>query len=224
MKRCNSTLTTNILKACDFALLAHCKPCLAALASLLLCACATMNDADKTALTLAWIQHRDQISAIEQWELYGAVDFSYREQRWNLNMRWLCSRHSTVLDLYTVHGDKLMELRVTPHEASARDGKGQSYTARNGAALAQKLLGIQAPLGSLCQWLIGLPDTYEAAPQIELDGRGRLAVLTQFDWRLSYQAYQDHQYTDTWVSMPHRLILEKGDMRITMLIAQRELM
>src|SRR3546814_8106960 len=39
-------------------------------------------------------------------------------------------------------------------------------------------------------WVLGLPAP-NAPPQIELDGQGRLAALTQVGWTLQYQEYQD---------------------------------
>ena len=221
MRRYDFIQTTNISKVCSAGVRVRHRACPGMLACLLLSACALVNDGSEHAPPPAWLQHRDQILAIEHWELRGTVDLHYRKQRWRLNMRWACARQSVALNLYTVRGDKLMEMQITPHEARAKNRQGQVYTAQNGADLAQELLGVRAPVDSLCQWLIGLVDVHGAEPQTEFDRQGRLLMSVQSDWHLRYQDYEEHRYGGVWISMPRRLILRKGDMRITLSIAER---
>ncbi len=223
MKRCKFIPTISTLKICS--IFPHClrglSPSLYAVIYLCLSACSMTMSNDKIAsLSPAWIQHHNQVAAIGRWNMQGVVNLRYRERRWNFNIRWECTHQSSVLDLYTVRGDKLMEFEVTPQQARAKDRRGQSYSEPNGEALALKLLGVRMPIDSLCQWLIGIPDAGGVKPQFELDDQGRLASLIQFGWHIGYQDYRDASNS---LSLPGKLILRKGNIQIIVFATQHQL-
>ena len=153
----------------------------------------------------------------------GQVQLQHEEKRWNFNMRWQCTPNNSALDLYTVYGDKMMEFTVTPQQAKAKDRTGRIYLARNGEELARQSLGMQVPINSLCQWLMGIPSTNGVKSLLTLDAQSRLSMLKQSGWNIEYRDYQDYLYNDRITSLPERLILAKKGIQITVSVAHRKL-
>ena len=121
------------------------------------------------------------------------------------------------------HGDAHDELLVTspigqgiaritrsagaPYRLTTADER--EFSASDAETLTEQALGWRLPLSGLPDWVRG-----RAAPgspaQVERDAQGRPSSLRQDEWRIDYEAWEG--------GLPSRLVMERGDLRIRLLV------
>lgn len=126
-----------------------------------------------------------------RFQLEGRVSVKSDEQSFSGGIRWT---HDAVRDeilLSSPLGQGVAELRQEDGQVTLKSAEGRTYVAVSGEELLDAVLGVRLPVEGMAHWLHAQPrpgSPYE----LERNGEGRVARLTQDGWRLEYGRYQVH--------------------------------
>ena len=110
-------------------------------------------------------------------------------------------------------GSGRVEIEGDRDSAVWRDNSGKFASTDNPEQFLQERLGWALPLDSLRFWIRGLASPEAPIDQFKLES-GQLQLLRQSDWLLRFDRYQDVR----GLQLPGRLVLEKEDQRLTLVI------
>lgn len=145
-------------------------------------------------------------------ELSGRVSASDGVQAASGNLEWL---HAHGRDQWTVSsplGQILARLDSTPAGAQLQAADGRRLHAASAQDLLPQVLGIDAPVDRLAQWVQATP---AADAEVRLrDAHGRPALVIDQGWRIEYAAYADEGAQ----APPLRIDVSRGDARLRLII------
>lgn len=163
-----------------------------------------------------WLQHQQQVQELTQYQARG--NFGYISPQQNVAARFFWQQKSAEnyrLLLTTPFGGKVVEMNVQPGLVQLTDNKDQIFVGNSPEELIVRLTGMQIPLSSLRQWLVGLPGE---SSQFALDSEYRLKQLTLvvdgLEWQVNYTSY----HKNITPAMPREMELRQGDRRIKLKI------
>jgi outer membrane lipoprotein LolB len=146
----------------------------------------------------------------------GRVAIRQGEQRDSAGVRWAHRTGADEILLLAPLGQTVARIRRDANEITL-DASGKHYAAHNGEDLMQQVLGWQLPISGLRYWVTAMP-----APQgdftDERDALGRMHVLQQDGWEISYSRYA----ADTPDALPLRMKLRRDDTQVLLLIDEWE--
>ncbi len=138
--------------------------------------------------------------------LEGRVSVRTEDQSFSGGIRW---KHDPVGDeilLSSPLGQGVAELRREGGQVTLKSAEGRTYHASSGEELLDSLLGVRLPVDGMVHWLCAHPRP--GSPyQLERNGEGRVARLTQDGWRLEYGRYQVHG--ERW--LPGRIFARRDE-------------
>ena len=200
----------------------HFRLCLPRVAAVMLpilmaaCAAQPPLPAPGTVAPSAWAARSAALLALHDWTLTGRVAVRDARQAVSGNVHWV-QRHDAykVLIFGPVGGEMQLEgdrrggvLRL-PHETD-RSGDMEQ--------LLQRRLGWRIPVLGLRYWARGVP--IPGVPVRDaFDGRGRLAWLEQYGWRVVYRGYA----AAGGLELPRRIDITQADLRVRLLVDQWDL-
>jgi outer membrane lipoprotein LolB len=89
------------------------------------------------------------------------------------------------------------------------------FESASAEGLMQNYLGWSVPVNALNQWVRGMPEPGMSIEETRLE-QGRLSFLSQEDWLIEYQAYE--QVDMVW--LPRRLKITRPDLNIKLIVEQ----
>ena len=146
----------------------------------------------------------------------GRILIDHRGERHTAGLHWTHRVRSDEILLLTPLGQTAARIYRDDGIATLDDGS-KHYQDVDTESLMQQVLGWHLPLGGLHQWVLGLPAA-DTPAQIERDGNGRITVLRQNGWEVSFLRYADSKPD----SLPTRLRLNHEDMQVQLLIDEWE--
>jgi len=147
-----------------------------------------------------------------QFAMNGRIAIAHQEKRYTAGLRWTHRPPSDEILILAPLGQTVARVYRDDHKATLDDSGGH-HQADDAETLMEQVLGWHLPLSGLHQWVLGLPDGGGSA-QIERDGMGRISLLRQADWEVSYLRYDG----DSPDSLPSRLQLNHEDLQLQLLI------
>jgi len=147
-----------------------------------------------------------------QFAMNGRVAVDHQGKRHSAGLRWIHRPPSDEILILAPLGQTVARVYRDDHKATLDDSGGH-HQADDAETLMEQMLGWHLPLSGLHQWVLGLPDGGGPA-QIERDGMGRISLLRQADWEVSYLRYDG----DSPDSLPSRLQLNHEDLQLQLLI------
>lgn len=184
------------------------------LASLMLAACSTLTPPGPATSPTSpqWQQHQQQLQQLDQFQIRGS--FAYISDKQKVYARFFWQQYSPEryrLLLTNPLGSTELELMVQPGVTQLTDNQGKRYVSDNPEEMIGKLTGMDIPINSLRQWIVGLPGETK---NFTLDDQYRLKQLTYTQdhqvWTVDYQEYN----TQTRLALPSRLELKQDGQRI----------
>lgn len=185
------------------------------LAILLLSACAVQTPpANYDINSPLWQHQQQQLRQIQHYQVRGMFAWIDTRQRVSANFFWQQNTADNYRLLLTNPlGSTEMDLRVNADGAQLTDKKGQIYYDSNPEQLISRLSGMNVPLHSLRQWLLGLPGE---ASDYSLDQHYRLYLLNWQQngkrWQVRYQSY--HHASANQPALPENIEITQGNLRI----------
>lgn len=129
-------------------------------------------------------------------------------------IRWQHQGAMEDLWIYTPLGNLVAHLEQDENTAAITTAEGEEYRAGTLAFLARDVLGYDLPIDALQYWVRGLEWPKGRTSRVVKDDKGRLAVLAQDHWEVSYQAWGDHD------GLPSKMIVENEEMKLSLVIDQ----
>ena len=153
-------------------------PWVAVLAGLLLSACAALQrPAPAPAVDPAKVQ---------AFQLDGRINLRVQKEGYPGRVRWQHSAKADELWFYSPLGSTVAQLRQDTSGAVLITSDGREHRARDLQQLALDVLGWDLPLGGLPYWVRGLAWPEVAKEEESFDDQGRLKLLSQAGWEVSY--------------------------------------
>ncbi len=184
----------------------------AALALAVLAGCVSVP-ARKPVAPAPWPQRREQLQALDPFELTGRVAVVAGSEGFTARLDWQQRGARSTLDLngpLGIDGVHVVEDRGT---LDVETSEGKRLTSDEAHAELAGKLGFDPPLGSLRYWVLGVPDP--ASPAAETVGANqRLASLQQDGWQIVYSAYTSA--SGDW--LPQRMALSRGHVRVRLVV------
>ncbi len=144
--------------------------------------------------------------------LNGRIAVRHNGSRHSAGLRWTHDTQSDEVLLLAPLGQTAARVYRDASGATLEDGE-RHYQAADAESLMQQVLGWHLPLDGLHRWVLALPAA-DSQAQIERDAAGRIAVLRQDGWEVSYRRYAG----DGADSLPARLQLSRDNLEVQLLI------
>jgi len=146
----------------------------------------------------------------------GRVAFKQGEQRESAGIRWVHRDAEDEILLLAPLGQTVARIHRDAAEVTL-DASGKHYTAQDIEALMQQALGWRLPLSGLHYWVNAVPAP-DREFELERDADGRMSVLRQQGWEISYSRYA----AVTADALPMRLRLVRDGAEVVLLIDEWE--
>jgi outer membrane lipoprotein LolB len=180
--------------------------------ALLLNACASRPPGPEAPESV-WLQHRDSVQTLSEWQLLGRVAIRNADEGWNASFDWRQSGQRYRIRLRGPFGQGAVELHGDPGGVWLRRQDQAPVFAHNADDLLARETGWQLPVSGLGDWLRGLPDASLTA-ELKWDAEGRLRKLLQGGWQIDYRRYRSVGARQ----LPDRLQLERDDLRVKVVV------
>lgn len=184
------------------------------LASVLLAACSVNKPQGpgQSVTSPQWREHQQAVEKITQYQTRGAFAYLSDKQKVYARFNW----QQTAPDRYRLLltnplGSTELQLDAQGSVVQLVDNKGKRYTSNDAEKMISQLTGMDIPLTSLRQWMMGLPGD---ASDYTLDDQYRLREVNYSrngqQWKVTYQGYDAKQQP----ALPSNMELREGDQRI----------
>ncbi len=119
--------------------------------------------------------------------LNGRIVVKGRDTAFASGLRWVASEREDELWLNTPLGQTLAHLKRDGGGATATTADQKQYRAGSLESLMRSALGWELPIAGLRYWVLGRAAPSPAPTDAARDARGRLTLLVQDDWRVSFE-------------------------------------
>lgn len=167
--------------------------------------------------SVAWQQHQQALQQLHAFRVNGSLAYlsgsTKQYARFFLDQK---AANNFDLKLTTPLGGTVMILKARPNAAEIINQDGEKFHGDNLQQLVNQLTGMNIPLQSLHQWLIGLSDN----PQVDrVDAQGRL-IQTQvmengINWKVTIPSYTTYKQ----LALPSVLELTQQNAQIRLKIS-----
>lgn len=163
--------------------------CLPALYVVLLASCAGVDVRGPVDDPQAeWRAHRAVLETQQNWYARGRIGYRSQSDGWSAGFRWTQRERAFEILLSGALGTKRVKIRGDGNSVYLRTSDGREVRSTDAASLLGEELGVAVPVVALRSWLVGLPGAASSFTY-ELDEAGRLQVLRQAGWVVSYSEY-----------------------------------
>jgi len=160
-----------------------------------------------------WRTRQASLSTLSLWNLTGRISVMNGEDVWSGTLRWQQTPAIYAIDFIAPLGQGSMRLQGDGDTVLMRTSDNQVYVAATPEALMQRHLGWQVPLSGMRYWALGLPVPDMPARQ-QLDAQGRLQVLLQSGWEVTY-----HRYIRIGAQeLPEKIFMKHRELDVRMII------
>ncbi len=160
-----------------------------------------------------WQQHKEQIQAIDGWQISGKLGIRTASDSGSATLFWLQRQGYFDIRLAGPLAVGSARLRGREDDVVLDLSSQGSFHADSAEDLLEKGLGWRLPVSYLLWWVRGLPAP--ASPsRIILDGSSQLAQLEQDGWQVDYLDYLEQD----GFSLPARVKLSGHNLQITLVI------
>ena len=164
-----------------------------------------------------WLNHQQQISALQKWRLKGRIAIKNDHEAWFLKVDWQQHMNDYAVFLSGPFSG-VVSLSGGKDNVELNDGE-QSYQAPDAEILLLEHTGIRMPVNGLRYWLLGLPQPDREVRNLKLDVTGRLSSLRQDEWQVNIDRYQ--QYNGK--SLPAKIIIQNHQLNVRLIVDQWQL-
>ncbi|MGA4495485.1 lipoprotein insertase outer membrane protein LolB [Vreelandella venusta] len=188
---------------------------LAGIALLTLAGCATQTPVDDGGRQAGqWERQQADVEAFDTWTLVGKAGLRTPQENTSANLDWNQHPHYFRMLISGPFGGgrSVLEGREGRFSLTTSDGR---FEAETPEALMEEQLGWSLPVRAMPDWVRGLPGEH-ASYQLETDELGFPNHLQQDGWEIDYRDWE--QVEGMW--LPRRLVMNYGDLRITLVVNQ----
>lgn len=164
---------------------------------------------------IAWQRHLERIAGIDAWDLDGRMSIKTPDQGGRVGVLWRQDRERYDLRLTAQFGQGVMQISGDDQRVRLTLPDGRIFEEPDAESLLRRQFGWEVPVGTLRYWVLGMPSP--AVDEVhELDEQGRLAILEQSGWRVSFEDYTRVEGMD----LPRKLFLYGDGLEVRLVIDQ----
>lgn len=163
-----------------------------------------------------WETHRRAASELEHWQMSGKVGARLPENSGSARLRWNQNDSDYRIDLSGPFGQGRVVIETLDGRVRLREGGEPPVEAATGEELMRRATGWSFPVEQLKYWVRGIPAPGSKHHLVEFTPEGLLKTLRQSGWTLSYDDYEATGLTP----LPGRIIAERDDIRLTLIVYQ----
>lgn len=149
------------------------------------------------------VSHRMQITS---WKVQGRLGVQTEDNGGSLDLYWKQEGESYTIRLIAPFGQGTILIKGDSNGVYIKTKDAEEYAA-NADALLASTLGIDIPVTGLRDWLRGLPMGNKPASGQRWDDQGHLYSLTQANWNIEMNQYQQVGH----YILPHSFYLGRDD-------------
>lgn len=157
-------------------------------------------------------ERRAEILARDNWALRGRIAVSDGRDGGSARVNWEAGPQSYELWIYAPLAQGTWRLTGKPGEVELAGPEG-TFRGNDAEALLSRHLGWHIPVTGLRHWVRGIKAPGPVTT-MAFDGRGRLAVLEQDGWRVTYTDWTDNP----GLSMPRRIEAEYPPYQVKLVV------
>ena len=150
---------------------------------------------------------------LNQWDLTAKFAVSTKDKTESGSIRWMLNSVEERLDILSPTGSVVAKVTVTDSVARLQTDA-QESVAKDADILFREVMGTSFPVSALRFWIRGLEAPNLPLESIEKDGDGRITVLTQDGWRLTYNGNIAIESGSHRFEVPRRLTATRGEIEI----------
>lgn len=160
-----------------------------------------------------WSQHKQQLSALDGWQINGKVGIRAPKDSGSATLFWLQRQDYYDIRLSGPLGRGAARLTGRPGNVSLEVASQGRYEATTPEQLLGEQLGWSLPVSHLVWWVRGLPAP-DSKSRVTLNADSRLASLEQDGWQIEYLSYIEQN--GFW--LPERVKLHGTDLDVTLVV------
>lgn len=191
----------------------HAWAALLAAASLLVAGCATVR---APRLTSPAAQEA-LLRGLSGFELTGVVGVRAGDQGANPTLNWTQRGDEASVHMYGPFGAGNLKITWSPRQLQMATGD-DVYEGELAEHVLVDNLGFVPPFAALRYWVLGLAAPGDVPEQQETGVNGRLKMLVQQQWRITYDSWVRVGIDGDGVEVPRRLVATRDDVRLTVVV------
>ena len=164
----------------------------------------------KDGIAPSWDTRRHTLTALETWDLKGRIAVRTHDESGSGSLHWMQRRDGYKLRVIAPFSGGVYELTGADGAVSLRTPDNSLLLAGDPESLIYQTAGWRLPVSELVFWIRGLPAPSLQVERLLLDAENRVSELSQGGWSIRYKKYTGFD----GVSMPSRLDLENGQLRL----------
>lgn len=190
----------------------------AGLLTVVLAACSTVPKPPVSQTASDASQQRIQrLASVQQFSLEAKLAVQYGGKGYTARLEWQHAGQEDHMRIFSPLGQQVALIHRTAESVTLTDQGGKQHQATDVASLTERLLGWRLPLNGLSQWVLGIP--HAASPfKASYLPNGNPATLTQDEWRIDYDDYQEVAFHGSPEQLPHTTRLQQQDVRLKLVI------
>lgn len=195
-----------------------CRQLVTGLLGLMLASCASLQPPPtQTIASTASQQRMQRLQAVQAFSLEAKLAVQYAGKGYTARMEWQHQAQEDTMRIFSPLGQQVALIHRTQQAVTLTDQSGKQHEATDVASLTERLLGWRLPLAGLSQWILGVP--HQASPfQANYLESGVPASLTQDQWQIYYDDYQQVALNGGPEQLPFTTRLQQQDVRIKLVI------
>ncbi|MFQ6403130.1 lipoprotein insertase outer membrane protein LolB [Methylophilus sp. 'Pure River'] len=162
-------------------------------------------------------QRIQRLQANQPFALEAKLAVQYAGKGYTARLEWQHDVQADTMRIFSPLGQQVALIHRTQQSVTLTDQSGKQHTATDVASLTERLLGWRLPLAGLSQWILGIPhrDSPFQAAYLE---NGAPASLTQDQWQITYDDYQQTALNGALEQLPYTTRLQQQDVRLKLVI------
>jgi outer membrane lipoprotein LolB len=191
---------------------------MAGLLGVALAGCSTLPaPPTQTTASTATQQRIQRLQARQPFALEAKLAVQYAGKGYTARLEWQHDAQEDTMRIFSPLGQQVALIHRTPQTVTLTDQSGKQHTAADVASLTERLLGWRLPLAGLSQWILGAPHRDSSFQATYLEN-GAPASLTQDQWQITYDDYQQTALNGTLEQLPYTTRLQQQDVRLKLVI------
>ena len=164
----------------------------------------------------SWDARMDELMGLETWNLKGRIAVRTPDESGSGSLHWAQRRDEYDLRVIAPFSGGVYELSGTAGTVSLRSPDNSLLQAGDAESLLYEAAGWRLPVSEMVFWIRGIPAPSLQVDRLLLDGENRVSELSQGGWSIRYKRYT----AAGGVSMPARLDLENGEVRVRLSVRE----
>jgi len=161
----------------------------------------------------AFNAHQAKLDTISHWTLDGKMGVKTKEDGGSAYLHWQQDAENYDIHLSGALGVGSLHINGGPDGVMLEDSKRRVFAGSLYSLLEEEKIPWNLPLDHLLKWVKGQPSK-PRLKQWKLNEAGYLAEVVEDGWRITYDRYQDIN----GVALPHKLVAESADMKVTLVV------